>query len=154
MPAISLLSSAMYPCHSLLVVYLSFQQRSTDFLNFTASTMLCVANTALHGCTLNQVLEKMTSYFLQELTEWGVDMSSIWNPNATQPAHSMFGGDFLNRCFFAAPPAVINRQSHYKFSDKANQLLTYAYCILRALIITYPEQLQQRLKCQQNVATE
>jgi hypothetical protein len=66
----------------------------------------------------------------------------------------MFGGDFLNRCFLAAPPAVINTQSHYKFSDKANQLLTCAHCILRALIITYPEQLQQRLKCQQNVATE
>ncbi len=154
MPAISLLSSAMYPCHSLLVVYLSFQQTSTDFLNFAACIMLCVANTALCRCTLNQVLEEMTSYVLQELTEWGVVMSSIRNPNVIQPAHSMFGGDFLNHCFFAAPPAVINMQSHYKFSDKANQLLTYAYCILRALIITYPEQLQQRLKCQQNVATE
>jgi hypothetical protein len=70
----------------------------------------------------------------------------------------MFGGDFLNCCFFAAPPAVINTQSHYKFSDKTNQLLTYAYCILRALIINLPRtastEIKMSAKCCHQIAIE
>ncbi len=115
-PATSLLSSATniqkesYTSHSLLwillICYLPFQQRNTDFLNYTAHIKLCdVENPALHGCNLKQVLEKMSSpHVLEELLEKGVDMSSIWNPNIYKPAHSQFGGCHLfSRCHKPPP---------------------------------------------------
>jgi hypothetical protein len=127
MPAISLLSSATnnttrivhksWPALNSPSCYLTFQQRSTDFLNFIASMKLCVANTALHGCTLNQVDSMGKNEFT--CMERGHDMSRIWNPTMIWRLVGI--STSLPLCW-VMPQIVIKRCLYSKLSDKANQL--------------------------------
>ncbi len=131
MPAISLLSSATnnttrivhksWPALNSPSCYLTFQQRSTDFLNFIESMKLCVANTALHGCTLNQVDSMGRNKFT--CMERGHDMSRIWNPTVIWQAHSRFGGNFhITSSVLSDASNSYQRCLYSKLSDKANQL--------------------------------